>query len=84
MPKKVAIQISENEIVYEYPANVYIIVDDDNIDKALSKFKKIVKKANVLRTYSDKMRFKKPSDARREKRSLAKLRAQTQTRINNH
>ena len=49
-------------------------VYNNNVDKALRKFKRIVKDSELMFELKKKSFYKKPSELKREKRNLAKSR----------
>jgi small subunit ribosomal protein S21 len=51
-----------------------ILKPGDNIEKALKKFKRVVKNSNILEEYKNHSRFEKPSDKKRKKKGLSILR----------
>lgn len=48
------------------------IKDGDNIESALKKFKKYVEMEGILSEYKAHMRYKKPSEERKEKLAMIK------------
>lgn len=48
-------------------ANVEIRVENSDLEKAIRRFRREVRKSNVLLEYRDKMRYTKPSEKRRRK-----------------
>lgn len=46
---------------------VTVIVQDDNLEKALRKFRKEVEKENILQEYRDRQYYEKPSAKRHQK-----------------
>ena len=51
-----------------------VTVFNNNVDGALRIFKKKVKESNLMLTLRDKQYYQKPSDKKRYKKNLAKLR----------
>ena len=51
-----------------------IEVKNNNVEWALKKFKRIVKDSGMMLELKKKTYYKKPSETKREKRNLAKLR----------
>ena len=47
---------------------VYVNTERDNIDKALKKFKKAVKKSGIILEIFDRQQYDKPSKIKREKK----------------
>ena len=47
---------------------------NESIDKALKKFKRKVKKSEILLEYQRRQYYTKPSDIKREKKTKSKLR----------
>jgi len=54
-------------------------VYDNNIERALKEFKKIVKKSNLMMDLKEKQYYTKPSERKRQRRNLAKLRSKYNT-----
>lgn len=61
-------------IIEPYQVEVY----NNNVDKAFRILEKILKKDRVLETYKESLRFKKPSEIRREKAIRNKARHKKQ------
>ena len=59
-------------------------VYNNNVEKALRKFKRIVKDSEMILELKKKSFYKKPSEIKREKRNLAKLRQQYKTKKENN
>ena len=59
-----------NEIIPGTRVQVY----DNNIELAIKKFKRKIKDSNLMVELRDKQYYEKPSDRRRRKKGLAKLR----------
>ncbi len=53
---------------------LYVEVKDNNVEKALSLFKRKVKNSGLLKELRDREYYEKPSIKRRRKRKLQKLR----------
>jgi len=53
---------------------IYIKVYNNNVEKALSKFKKEVKETKLMLELREREFYTKPSDKRKEKRAKARLR----------
>ena len=53
---------------------IYIKVYNNNVEKALSKFKKEVKESKLMLELREREFYTKPSDKRKEKRAKARLR----------
>ena len=51
-----------------------VIVKDDNVDKALRKFKKKVQDSGLLQELRDRETYEKPTTARKRKKSAARNR----------
>ena len=62
---------------------LYVEVRNNDLDSALKRLKKLIKKNNLMITVHDKMYFTKPSACRRDKKNRAKARQQSETRRNN-
>ena len=56
------------------PRGTTVFVRDDNVDKALRKFKKKVADSGVLQTLRDREFYEKPTTARKKALSAAKNR----------
>ena len=56
-------------------------VYNNNVDQALRKLKKMVKEARLIPELREREFYRKPSDIKREQRSLGKLRARKHTRM---
>lgn len=54
--------------------------DNENIDRALRRFKRAVNRSRVLRIYRQNMAFTKPSEERREKKERAARNARRNSR----
>tara|TARA_R110002124_G_scaffold89292_1_gene228365 strand:- start:658 stop:921 length:264 start_codon:yes stop_codon:yes gene_type:complete len=54
-------------------ANFTIILKDNNIEKAIRKMKNKATKLGILKTYREKQRYEKPSDARIRKAKEGKI-----------
>ena len=59
-------------------------VYNNNIEKALKKFKRIVKDSELMLQLKNKSFYKKKSELKREKRNLAKLRQRYKTEKENN
>ena len=53
---------------------LYVRVKDNNVEKALSQFKKRVKNSGLLKELRDREHFEKKSTRKRRKRNSVKLR----------
>ena len=58
---------------------IYIKVNNNNVDKAISKLKKQVKETKLMLELREKEYFTKPSALKREKRAKARLRQKKQS-----
>ena len=54
--------------------SIYVKVHKNNVEKALSKFKKKIKESKLMLELREREFYTKPSDIRKEKRAKAKLR----------
>jgi len=61
-------------------ANVEIRVENADLEKAIRRFRREVRKSNVLLEYRDKMRYTKPSEKRRRKILRAQRRKEREER----
>ena len=57
---------------------LYVKVKNGNIERALSIFKRKVKDSGLMLELKRRQQYEKPSDLRRQKRNLAKLRRKSQ------
>ena len=53
---------------------IFVKVYNNNVEKALSKFKKEVKESKLMLELREREFYTKPSDKRKEKRAKARLR----------
>jgi ribosomal protein S21 len=53
---------------------LYVKVYNNNVEKALKTFKRKVKNSNLMVDLKEKTYYKKPSQVKRHKKNLAKLR----------
>jgi|TARA_Y100000817_G_scaffold192221_1_gene150231 small subunit ribosomal protein S21 len=54
--------------------SIYVKVHKNNVEKALSKFKKKIKESKLMLELREREFYTKPSDIRKEKKAKAKLR----------
>ena len=54
--------------------SITVEVRGGNLEKAMRVLKKKVLKAGIIKEYRDRQYYKKPSEIKREKKNLAKLR----------
>ncbi len=54
--------------------SIFVKVHNNNIERALSKFKKKVKESKLMLELREREFYQKPSDIRKEKKAKAKLR----------
>ena len=59
-------------------------VYNNNVDKALRKFKRIVKDSELMLQLKKKSFYKKPSELKRERKNLAKLRQRYKDKKENY
>ena len=59
-------------------------VFNNNVEGALKKFKRIVKDSEMMLELKKRSFYKKPSEIKREKRNLAKLRQQYKSKKENN
>ena len=55
-----------------------VLVKDDNVDRALRKFKKKIAETGMLQELKERESYEKPTTARKRKKSAAKNRLQKQ------
>ena len=67
-------------VKYNDPPGLAVTVENNNIEGAIRRFKRKVKDSRLMLDLQNRSYYKKPSELRREKRALGKLRAQKQTR----
>ena len=60
-------------------AGLQVKVYNNNVEGALKKFKRIVKDSEMMLELKKRSFYKKPSELKREKRNLAKLRQKYKT-----
>ena len=63
---------------------LHVKVFNNNVEGALKKFKRIVKDSEMILELKKKSFYKKPSEIKREKRNLAKLRQQYKDKKENN
>jgi ribosomal protein S21 len=68
------------KVKYNDPPGLAVTVENNNIEGAIRRFKRKVKDSQLMLELQDRSQYKKPSELKREKRALGKLRAQKQTR----
>ena len=67
-------------VKYNDPPGLVVTVENNNVEGAIKRFKRKVKDSRLMLDLQTRSHYKKPSELRREKRALGKLRAQKQTR----
>ena len=65
------------------PPGLAVTVENNNVEGAIKRFKRKVKDSQMMLELQERSYYKKPSELRREKKALGKLRAQKQTREGN-
>ena len=70
-------------VKYNDPPGLAVTVENNNIEGAIKRFKRKVKDSRLMLDLQTRSHYKKPSELRREKKALGKLRAQKQTREGN-
>ncbi len=65
------------------PPGLAVTVENNNVEGAIKRFKRKVKDSRLMLDLQARSHYKKPSELRREKKALGKLRAQKQTREGN-
>jgi ribosomal protein S21 len=70
-------------VKYNDPPGLAVTVENNNVEGAIKRFKRKVKDSRLMLDLQTRSRYKKPSELRREKKALGKLRAQKQTREGN-
>ena len=65
------------------PPGLAVTVENNNIEGAIRRFKRKVKDSRLMLDLQTRSHYKKPSELKREKRALGRLRAQKQTREGN-
>lgn len=63
---------------------LHIKVNNNNVEKALAIFKRKVKDSGLMVELKKRQCYEKPSDIKRRKRNLAKLRAKSQQMYENN
>ena len=64
----------DREIERYKNTRLYVEVKDNNIEKALSQFKRKIKNSGLLKELRDREYYEKPSIKRRRRKKLQKLR----------
>ena len=67
-------------VKYNDPPGLAVTVENNNVEGAIKRFKRKVKESRLMLDLQTRSHYKKPSELRREKRALGKLRAQKQSR----
>ena len=67
-------------VKYNAPPGLAVTVENNNVEGAIKRFKRKVKESRLMLDLQTRSHYKKPSELRREKRALGKLRAQKQSR----
>jgi|TARA_Y100000296_G_scaffold48257_1_gene55285 ribosomal protein S21 len=70
-------------VKYNDPPGLAVTVENNNVEGAIKRFKRKVKDSRLMLDLQARSHYKKPSELRREKKALGKLRAQKQTREGN-
>ena len=70
-------------VKYNDPPGLAVTVENNNIEGAIKRFKRKVKDSRMMLELQERTYYKKPSELRREKKALGRLRAQKQTREGN-
>jgi len=70
-------------VKYNDPPGLAVTVENNNVEGAIKRFKRKVKDSRLMLDLQARSHYKKPSELRREKKALCKLRAQKQTREGN-
>ena len=65
------------------PPGLAVTVENNNIEGAIRRFKRKVKDSRLMLDLQNRSYYKKPSELKREKRALGRLRARKQTRDGN-
>ena len=71
------------KVKYNDPPGLAVTVENNNIEGAIKRFKRKVKDSRLLLDLQNRSYYKKPSELKREKRALGRLRARKQTRDGN-
>ncbi len=70
-------------VKYNDPPGLAVTVENNNVEGAIKRFKRKVKDSQMMLELQERSYYKKPSELRREKRALGKLRARKQTKEGN-
>ena len=62
------------------PPGLAVTVENNNIEGAIRRFKRKVKDSRMMLELQERSYYKKPSELKREKKALGRLRAQRQSR----
>ena len=73
----------KKRVKYNDPPGLAVTVENNNVEGAIKRFKRKVKDSRLLLDLQTRSHYKKPSELRREKKALGRLRAQKQTREGN-
>ena len=65
------------------PPGLAVTVENNNIEGAIRRFKRKVKDSRLMLDLQNRSYYKKPSELKREKRALGRLRARKQTKEGN-
>ena len=71
------------KVKYNDPPGLAVTVENNNIEGAIRRFKRKVKDSRLMLDLQNRSYYKKPSELKREKRALGRLRARKQTRDGN-
>ena len=71
------------KVKYNDPPGLAVTVENNNIEGAIKRFKRKVKDSRLMLDLQNRSYYKKPSELKREKRALGRLRARKQTKEGN-
>jgi small subunit ribosomal protein S21 len=71
--------MEDNKKNNNYFKGSYVQVKNNNVEKALKQFKRVVKDSGLILEIKRREYYEKPSDIRRRKRNLGKIRQKYKT-----
>ena len=66
----------KKRVKHNDPSGLAVTVENNNIGSALRRFKRKIKDSGLMLEIQQRVYYKKPSESRREKRALGKLRTE--------
>ena len=71
--------MQDNKKKNNYSKGSYVEVKNNNVERALKQFKRKIKDSGLMREIKQREYYEKPSDIRRRKRNLGKIRQKYKT-----